>query len=260
MVTDDIRQAAIWDAMPHVSLEEIKSVRLMSRIDTKFVAHRRQLPLLLEEAQRHGYMVQYTSSAVNAYDTTYFDTDDLEMYTLHHNRKLCRQKVRCRTYVESGISFLEIKNKSNKGRTRKIRIAVNDPSPQHLVESTSALDFVGENTPYSLPELQPSLRTRFDRITLVNPEKTERLTIDLNLRFDNPVSRQSDSLPRIIIIELKQDGHYTSTLRRILLDLRIKPFKISKYCIGTALTRPTAKINRFKRKIHLINKLSDTES
>lgn len=255
MVTDEIYNAPIWKLMPHIGLEEIKSVRLMSRIDTKFVAHRRLLLPLLEAAQRHGYMVQYTSGAVSAYDTTYYDTADLEMYTLHHNRKLCRRKVRCRTYVESRRSFLEIKNKNNKGRTRKIRIAVDDPSPRQLAANPSALQFIGENTPYSLSALRPALRTRFDRITLVNREKTERLTLDLNLRFDNPVSSRCGALPHIVIIELKQDGHCESTMRRILREMRIMPFKISKYCVGTALTHPTVKANRFKRKIHLIDKL-----
>jgi hypothetical protein len=41
----------------------------------------------------------------------------------------------------------------------------------------------------------------------------------------------------------------------IMLSLRIKPLKISKYCIGTALTTPGLKRNRFKKKIRSIVKL-----
>ena len=41
----------------------------------------------------------------------------------------------------------------------------------------------------------------------------------------------------------------------IMLELRIKPLKISKYCIGTALTTPEVKQNRFKAKIHKLHKL-----
>jgi hypothetical protein len=45
-------------------------------------------------------------------------------------------------------------------------------------------------------------------------------------------------------------------MRQILRELRIMPFKISKYCVGTALTNPDAKSNRFKKKIKLLKKIA----
>lgn len=257
MSADEIRSWEVWQRMPRLSLEEIRSVRLMNRTDTKYVAHRDALAPLLDEALRCGYAVQYTDgSTVGAYDTTYYDTPDHEMYLLHHNRHLARQKVRCRTYVGSQLSFLEIKNKNNKGRTRKIRIPIEEPSPLKMQDDPRTGEFLRTHTPYSWERLQPALRTRFDRITLVNGEKTERLTIDTALRFDNCRNGRSETLPHLLIIELKQDSLCPSLMRRILLEMRIHPFKLSKYCIGTALTDPLIKANRFKRKIHLIRKLS----
>ena len=44
-------------------------------------------------------------------------------------------------------------------------------------------------------------------------------------------------------------------MTHIMLDHRIHPLKISKYCIGTALTTPGLKRNRFKHKIRLIEKM-----
>ena len=44
-------------------------------------------------------------------------------------------------------------------------------------------------------------------------------------------------------------------MTHIMLDLRIHPLKISKYCIGTALTTPGVKMNRFKSKIRKIVKM-----
>ena len=48
-------------------------------------------------------------------------------------------------------------------------------------------------------------------------------------------------------------------MKRILLSLRVKPVRISKYCIGTTLTDPDAKSNRFKVKIRTIRKIIHTK-
>ena len=56
-------------------------------------------------------------------------------------------------------------------------------------------------------------------------------------------------------MELKQDGRAHSLLKDVLFELRIRPFKVSKYCIGTCLTRPEVKQNRFKKKLRRIEKL-----
>ena len=46
----------------------------------------------------------------------------------------------------------------------------------------------------------------------------------------------------------------------IMQQLRIKPLKVSKYCIGTALTTPEVKKNRFKAKIRMIEKIANHQS
>ena len=43
-------------------------------------------------------------------------------------------------------------------------------------------------------------------------------------------------------------------MKRILLDHRVKPIRVSKYCIGITLTSPGLKTNRFKLKIRKIEK------
>ena len=57
-------------------------------------------------------------------------------------------------------------------------------------------------------------------------------------------------------MELKQDGRAHSLLNDVLFELRIRPFKISKYCIGTCMTRHDIRQNRFKKKLRKINKLN----
>ena len=68
------------------------------------------------------------------------------------------------------------------------------------------------------------------------------------------------SLGRLVVIELKQDALAPSPMKQILAQLRVKPFKLSKYCIGEALTNPLVKHNRFKAKIRAIGKMAAHDS
>ena len=89
---------------------------------------------------------------------------------------------------------------------------------------------------------------------------TERLTIDTNLVWDNVVTGETMTFPEMVIIELKRDGNIPSMMTRIMQTYRVKPLKISKYCIGTALTTPHLKQNRFKDKIRRIKKVLNHKS
>ena len=101
----------------------------------------------------------------------------------------------------------------------------------------------------------PQLRTAFRRITLVSKQKNERLTIDFTLHWSNIHTGIEVQLEPLVIIELKRNGLTYSPMTDILRQLRIKPMKISKYCIGTALTNPDVKQNRFKQKIRKIQRI-----
>ena len=94
----------------------------------------------------------------------------------------------------------------------------------------------------------------FVRITLVNPRLTERLTIDLSLSYEDVRSGHTATIPHMAIVELKQDGNSLSTAKRLMRDMRIPPLKVSKYCLGTALTVEAIKKNRMKQKLRDIEK------
>ena len=244
-----------------ISLEEMGSVRLMNRIDTKYAVPLKALPAILEAAKTDYYAQEIDGKRIATYDTLYYDTDTLDMYIRHHDRQLVRQKIRVRQYVDSNLTFLEIKRKNNKGRTKKKRIAVPGFAlqPQTIGHSKredwSVEDFIAAKSRYTWPEISPHLWTRFRRITLVNKAKTERLTIDMDLVWDNVITGEKKTFPELVIIELKRDGNVPSKMTDIMLSQRVHPFKISKYCIGTALTSPEIKKNRFKSKIRKIEKM-----
>lgn len=238
-----------------ISLAEMDSVKLMNRIDTKYVVPLEQLSSILEKAKEEYFAQEINTKRIATYDTMYYDTEDLDMYIRHHDRQLVRQKIRIREYVDSHLNFLEIKRKNNKGRTKKKRIPLEQPNIANV--SDEIKDFIAAKSRYTYNEISPKLRTAFHRITLVNKAKTERLTIDLDLVFENQVTSIRKTYPTLVIVELKRDGDVPSPMLSIMRSERVKPFKVSKYCIGTALTTPMTKINRFKKKIRIIEKKLD---
>lgn len=239
--------------MKPITLEEMKDVKLMNRVDTKYLITSDQLMAILQGVHDHYYAQEVEGKRFAAYSTIYYDTPDLRMYVIHHDKHLVRDKVRVRTYVDSDLTFCEVKHKTNKGRTKKKRIEV--IRGLDVTRDPEASSFLADKQPYPVDSLRASLETAFDRITLVNYEKTERLTIDCNLVFNNFVTDTSASMGSLVIMELKQDGRAHSLIKDVMFDLRIKPYKMSKYCIGTAMTNPDVKQNRFKKKIRRINKL-----
>jgi hypothetical protein len=233
-----------------ITLEEMKSVRLMNRIDTKYVTTTDVLDRLLEAAGT-AYRVQVIDGCRNMpYYTMYFDTDQYAMYMAHLHGKKRRQKIRLRKYA-SGVSFLEVKRKNNKGRTDKARIECKS------FDDANAADFITNNSMYNYTSLHKSIENRFNRITLVNNELTERVTIDTNLRFHNFHTDECCEMADIVIIELKRDGRCKSTLLDILRNLRVNEGSFSKYCMGMALTDYNLKHNRFKPNLRKLSKKSN---
>lgn len=246
----------IINGFDSISLDAMSSVKLMNRVDTKFVTTMPQLVRLLRMAHDDYFMQEIDGKRSSAYTTLYYDTPALDMYITHHNGCLGRQKVRVRQYVDSGLTFLEVKNKNNHRRTRKKRIAI------------TGFDIAGEEKHrfleplcwYDIDTLRPALRNWFSRITLVNKGKTERVTIDTELRYHNFGTGLDKALEQVVIIELKRDGNVPSPLLAMLRDLHIHPHGFSKYCIGTALTNPLVKQNRLKEKIHYVHRLIERDA
>ena len=234
-----------------ISLEQMSGVKLMNRTDTKFVTTTDRLRLLLQMAQKDYYVQEIDGVRNLEYDTTYFDTRDFDMYNQHQWNHTNRQKVRFRTYCISGLQFMEVKTKNNHGRTKKKRIEVTDMD----VMETEKHNFLDKYLRYGAETLQPALNNHFSRVTLVNKAKTERLTIDSSLRFNNLVSGVEKDMGNLVIVELKRDGLVYSPVLEMLRQLRIHPHGFSKYCMGSALTNPELSVNRFKRKLIEINKI-----
>ena len=242
-----------------ITLDEMRSIRLMNRIDTKFVTTVPMLRQLLLLAKDDYFVQESQGERISPYYTLYFDTPDCKMYNRHEAGHLSRQKVRVRSYVNAGLNFLEVKTKNNHGRTKKKRIeALNfDPENHSIFNVQSSLfsDFLQTYLKYPQQSLVRQVENRFDRITLVNKAKTERLTIDTNLRFHNISTNNYRFMEELVVIELKRDGLQPSPILPLLTKLRIHPHGFSKYCIGSALTNGDLRRNRIKPRLHSVEKI-----
>jgi hypothetical protein len=235
-----------------ISLEQMSSVKLMNRTDTKFVTTQKQLQQLLTMALKDYYIQEIDGERNPEYDTTYFDTRNFDMYCQHQYNHANRQKIRFRTYCISGLQFMEVKTKNNHGRTKKKRMEVTDMN----LRDEEKRQFLSEHLRYDAGSLQPALNNHFSRITLVNRAKTERLTIDSSLRFHNLQNDLMLDMGDLVIIELKRDGQVFSPVLEMLHQLHIHPHGFSKYCMGSALTcQHLLPVNRFKTKLIEVRKL-----
>ena len=245
--------------MSPITLKEMKAVRLMNRVDDKYLLNRQTLMELLERIAPSYYVQRIDGEALAPYHTIYFDTDGLAMYTAHHNRKLNRQKLRVRCYRSNQTTFFEIKNKNNKGKTNKIRIPIATEQFNSCLDVAEVREFLQKESPYPIVSLKDQLENSFRRITLVDKGMHERVTIDSEICFRNHTSGIDYDLSPLVVMEVKREvGGPSTAIDRALLDLRIHPKRMSKYCVGTALTAPTAKINRFKPKLRYIDRIITT--
>ena len=239
-----------------ITLEEMNGIRLMNRIDTKFVTTQQVLEQLLKMAMDDYYAQEINGERNMEYSTTYYDTPNYDMFYTHQHGHAGRQKLRFRTYVSSNLQFMEVKTQNNHGRTKKKRMRVDDMA----LDDNEKLEFLAEHLRYDAQSLIPAIHNSFNRITLVNKAKTERLTIDTELTFHNLVTDKWRRMAPIVIVELKRDGFCYSPVLEMLRQLRIFPHGFSKYCMGSALTNEHLRVNRFKPKLIDVAKIASREN
>ena len=233
-----------------ITLSEMDNVKLMNRTDTKFTFQSEKLLDILLKMIDTYYVLDIDGKRIQDYRSLYYDTKDRKFYLDHHNQRVNRNKIRFREYVDSQLTFMEIKLKNNKGRTIKKRMKV--PKIPLVLDDNHKkyiYDIIGERL-----NVLPQQWINFSRITFVHKTNKERLTIDKGLNF-----RDQDGvgdLKDIIIAEVKQERmSRSSDFIRIVKEMSILPMRLSKYCISTIQLNTEIKKNRFKKKQLFINKL-----
>lgn len=241
---------SILQSFEPITLGEMDRVKLMNRTDTKFTFNASQLETVLAEVSAYYHVLEVDGKRISRYKTLYYDTEQLNLYLKHHNGELNRYKIRHRTYVESEIGFLEVKFKSNKGRTIKDRIKKKEVPFEWGVDTAL---FLNDMLPFDASVLKPVIWVNYSRITLVNKTCAERLTLDLNLEFIK--NDRSKDMGSIVIAEVKQEKRTASPFLKVMKKHHVREGSISKYCMGIALTSTAVKKNNFKEKLLTLNSI-----
>lgn len=233
-----------------VGLEDMDKVKLLTRKDTKYLLNNEKIATILEAVKDDYYIVEINGHRHMQYKTLYYDTPDYWLYTLHHNGKLNRYKVRSRSYVDTDTSFFEIKFKDNKKNTVKSRYTI-DEIQKRLDDE--AKGFIANKTTIGANNLVPAMWVYYKRLTLVSKQFDERATIDTDLSFE--FNGKTKEYKGLVIGELKQDKFTeNSKISQVLRDMKIGEEGMSKYCLGVASIIEGVKTNNFKEKILKIEK------
>lgn len=243
----------IIESFKPINLADIGEVSLLDRLDYKYIFHIDKVKHLLKALSENYYILEIDSYRIHPYKTLYFDTSDFKLFNMHQNGRKNRFKFRTRQYSASGHVFNEVKLKTNKGKTIKKRIS----RSQFQTEIDNKFsNLIIENTIQNPTDLIPAIYIYFDRITFCDFNKSERLTLDLKLNFEDTFSDKIKSFNNMVILEVKQDRlNRTSNINDILNKLRIFPMGSSKYCLGIYHIKDNIKKNNFKPKNRFINKV-----
>ncbi len=243
------------------SLEDLVNVTALNRQDTKFIFNSNRLPELLHLLINNYFILEIAPHRIFNYNNLYYDTSDFKLYLQHHNGCRPRYKVRCREYPESSLSYFEIKTKTNKNRTQKSRIKL--PSGIDYVRQTgpgtdifsdkTIISMINSDTRLAANELFPRIGISFTRMTLVEKEFCERITIDNNLYC--AIDSVNHTFNNVTIAEVKQNRYNPqSILIRTMRWMSVHETRFSKYCMGINYCY-TIKYNRFKPRIRELNRI-----
>ena len=213
--------------MNAITLEEAKKLKLMKRVDCKYVLSYDQYCSFIRCLPDDWLVAESNGKTLLEYYTVYFDTPEMTMLKDHLDKKSHRQKIRIREY-STGEKFLEIKDKNNHVTT-KTRVPVNS------YELDGETQWISENLMYDTRSLSKKLSTKFYRMTLVNPQMSSRITIDFDIVVYNYSTKKFWNHPWPIV-EVKKESEASTKAEDILFSLGAFPQGFSKFARGCAET------------------------
>ena len=198
-LTEDL--AASVATLPRTSLDAMDAVQLMRRFDTKYVLPESWLPDLFETMAPHAHVLEVDGHVESRYDNLYFELPGDQFLQDHLRGKARRMKVRSRTYGSNGLTFLEVKERVPGGRTEKHRTACPEGVSSEL--TAEQLTFLEQHLDRA-KALEARLHGAFQRTTLVDFDRQERVTIDRGLQAGLVGHDSAPLLEGLAVIEIKQ--------------------------------------------------------
>lgn len=247
-IGNDVLTAAVAD-LPTIGLDELDRVAaLQVRTDRKYILEPDVAEALFATLDHTNAVLTIDGRRSFGYRTVYFDTPDDESYLGAALRRRHRYKVRIRTYVDSGLTMLEVKRRDARGVTVKERLEQPEGPPFTAEGAAFIEDKIGQ--PGLAARLQPVLVTEFDRITLLDTRESSRTTVDQHLTWFHGEDWSLRFAPRVVA-ETKTAGT-AGTVDRWLWAQGHRYRSFSKFCVGRALAEPDLPANKWNRILRTI--------
>ncbi|MGP0223200.1 polyphosphate polymerase domain-containing protein [Paenarthrobacter sp. NCHU4564] len=239
------------DQLPAVGLDELTTeAALLTRVDRKYLVPSATARRLLGTFHAEARVLDMDGTRMFNYDSVYFDTPALDSYMLAAHGRRRRFKIRTRTYVDSNVSFLEVKTEGAREATVKERIPYEPGDRDRLTDE--GLAYVNETLAAAIGDaeygpLEPVLSTRYNRTTLYLPRSGSRATIDTDVTWQRPGGRPW-LLDEAVVLETKS-GSAPGPLDRHLWANGVRPCRISKFATGMAALHPGLPANRWNQTL-----------
>ena len=239
-----------FDRFDPVTLDAlVAEASFLTRVDRKYVVPRAGLEHVIAALDPCTRVLEIDGTRDFAYESVYFDTPDLLSFRMAAQPRRRRFKLRTRSYLDTGTSYLEIKTRGARGTTVKDRDEydprdrgrLTDDARDDLAEAFTTIGLAAERA----GELDATLLTRYRRATLLAPDGAGRATVDTALEWIEP-DGHGFALPATAIVETKS-GARPSDVDRALWRAGHRPATVSKYATGLAALHPALPRNRWAR-------------
>lgn len=249
------------DTFQALTLTELNAqASYLKRIDRKFLITKSEFSNILKDLKDDFHVLEIAGRKVFSYDNIYMDTNDYLFYNQHQNKNKSRTKIRTRLYKDSDMAFFEFKQKMN-GITQKFRYQF--PSEEHgkmTKGKTRFFEWVWQsmyNGDPSTPHIFPAIQTTYKRITLVEKQWWERLTIDFSIKtLDLRDEKASHiKLNNLVIIESKSLWNDCISMKIMKKHGILKASSCSKYSLWVVYAGLAKKHDTFNETINAIKKI-----
>ena len=272
------------------TLAELNSAAgLLTRVDRKYLVPLTCAQNLVDGLAPHARVLAIDERRRFSYTSTYFDTPGLEAFMFAARKRRRRFKVRTRTYLDSGLCFLEVKTCGARGSTVKRRMGyhaddasrLTGPGRAFVAACLAGTGVTGSAAAREVAAaLRPVLTTTYERTTLHLPRAEARATIDtaLTWRRLGPAAPAGNSAGTVVGVPMSLQAlrptHLAAAINegepvsvadiavvetknpatpspadRALWDAGYRPTRISKYATGMALLHPELPANRWYRTL-----------
>ncbi|MDO9457522.1 polyphosphate polymerase domain-containing protein [Nocardioides sp.] len=226
------------DALAPIGLDElVERAELLTRVDRKYVVTRHEATALVAAVPDDTQVLEIGHRRTFGYRSAYLDTPDLDSFLGAGRSHRRRWKVRTRTYLDSGSTWLEVKTRSSRDQTLKQRIFHPDAEDEDGLSPEGRAFVAAIVGAEHAAALRPTLATAYQRSTLFLPASASRVTVDVDLGWSSLRGIRDLDRPALAIVETKT-GSTPSPVDRLLWSHGHRPVRISKYGVGMAALDP----------------------